>query len=106
MLYLDLDDTRAGMVLGQDVLDPRGQVLLPAGCTLTDIQLQVLHINQVRRVPIAPAPAPHDSVDTTASDGHIDAKFLFCDDRHPLIHELRRLCRQRSMRAEGERDDD
>lgn len=105
MQYLDLDNIQAGMVVGQDVRDTRGQMLLEAGCTLTDSQLRLLREHRIARVPIAPAQMP-GGADTAAADSRIDARFRFCDDRHPLIHELRRLCRQRGTRAEGHGDDD
>lgn len=36
---LDIDDAIAGMVLADDVLDPRGGVLLPRATALTDAML-------------------------------------------------------------------
>lgn len=39
---LPLDETRAGMVLADDVRDAKGMVLLPGGATLTDMALTSL----------------------------------------------------------------
>jgi hypothetical protein len=105
MQYLDLENVHAGMVVGMDVCDTRGQLLLEAGCTLTESELRLLRQQRISRVPIASAQRSCDSADNTAAtEGRMDARFRLCDDRHPLIHELRRLCRQRGMRA-GERED-
>lgn len=109
MQYLDLEDVRAGMLLGQNVHDSRGQVLLPAGCALTDALLRTLHEHRVARVaiePPAPAATPGRGEDAAALDGRIAARFRFCDERHPVIDELRRLCRLRSKGSEGGTDDD
>lgn len=108
MQYLDLEDVRAGMVLARNVRDDRGQVLLPAGCALTDAQLRTLHAHRVTRVPVEPPHPPvgrRDSEDSSDLDDRIGARFRFCDERHPLIHELRRLCRLRGTRPKGEMDD-
>lgn len=106
MLYLDLEETCAGMVLGQDVLDTRGHLLLQTGCTLTDGHLHMLRVNQIRRVPVVPAQTPCHGAHASVIDSCIEARFRFCDNRHPLILELRRLSRQRITRTEGGMDDD
>lgn len=106
MQYLDLENVHAGMVVGMDVCDTRGQLLLEAGCTLTDSELRLLRQQRISRVPIVSAQRSCDSADTAATEDHIDARFRLCDDRHPLIHELRRVCRQRGMRAGETGDND
>lgn len=54
MLHLDLEDIRAGMVIGQDVLGAKGQLLLCAGATLTGKHLEVLRANRVQELLIRP----------------------------------------------------
>lgn len=110
MQYLDLNDVRPGMVVGLDVRDTRGRLLLEAGNVLTDQLLRVLRDHQIEEVPVAPMYMPDknpgNGTDAVGSGSHVDAKFRLCDARHPLIHELRRLCRERGIRTKGGRDDD
>jgi hypothetical protein len=109
MHYLDLEDVRAGMVLGQDVCDPRGRLLLEAGRTLTDAELRMLiqcHVAQVSVVPGTTPGTQEAGGGDADSDARLDARFRFCDGQHPLIQELRRLSRQRGTRLRGETDDD
>ena len=100
MRHLDLEDAQAGMVLGQDVLGGKGQRLLSAGTTLTGEHLELLRARNVRRIvvrPIEPA-APAPAVDRAKVNARIEAKFRLCNEQHPLIHELRRLCHNRLTR--------
>jgi hypothetical protein len=108
MLNLDLDEARAGMVLGQDVLGSQGQLLLRAGATLNDKHLQVLRANQIQNVLIGP---DSDSTQTANLDGaaietHLEERFRISDTEHPLIQELRRLCHKRLIGQIGESDGD
>lgn len=104
MLQLDLDDVQTGMVVGQDVLGTKGQLLLGAGATLTGTHLDVLRahhvqqilIHQTRQATTAPA------VDPAEIDALVEAKFRFCDEQQPLIHELRRLYRNRLTQEQEE----
>lgn len=100
MLQLDLDDIQAGMVIGQDVLGTKGQLLLGAGATLTGKHLEVLRANRVQQLLIrstTPA-APAATLDPAEVDAQLNTKFRFCDEQQPLIHELRRLYRNRLTR--------
>ena len=109
MRQLELSQARAGMVLGQDVPGRAGQLLLRAGTVLSAQHLQLLRAHAVGQIHIATT----DDVTTAAAPGlasdieaQIGARFCLCDDRHPLIRELRRLCRERLNPARGETDDD
>lgn len=107
MQQMELSQARAGMVLGQDVLDRAGQLLLRAGTALNAQHLQLLHAHAVGQLCIttadnaAAARSPATDIET-----HIEARFCLSDDRHPLIRELRRLCRERLIPARGEMDND
>lgn len=109
MQQLDLDNARAGMVLGEDAVNAKGQLLLRAGTVLTDRHLQMLHANAVARIGVGEP----DNATARAAPGigtdietHIEARFRFCDSQHPLVSELRRICRQRLNEAQGGSDDD
>ncbi len=112
MLNLDLDEARAGMVLGQDVLGSQGQLLLRAGATLNDKHLQVLRANRIQNVLIGPDSdsdsdsAPTASLDGAAIETHLEERFRISDAGHPLIQELRRLCHKRLVGQQGESDGD
>lgn len=110
MLNLDLDEARAGMVLGQDVLGSQGQLLLRAGAILSDKHLQVLRANRIQNVLIGPDSdsdsTPTADLDSAAIEAHIEERFRISDAGHPLIQELRRLCHKRLIGQQGESDDD
>lgn len=110
MLNLDLDEARAGMVLGQDVLGSQGQLLLRAGATLNDKHLQVLRANQIQNVLIDPDSdsdsTPTADLDSAAIESHIQERFRISDAAHPLIQELRRLCHKRLIGRQGGSDGD
>ncbi len=106
MLNLDLDEARAGMVLGQDVHGGQGQLLLSAGAILNDKHLQVLRTNQIQYVPIGP---DSGSTSTGYLDGDavkpcLEERFCISDAGHPLIQELRRLYHKRLIGQQGESD--
>lgn len=105
MQYLDLNDIHAGMVVGQDVRDARGRLLLKADSALTASQIRLLREQCIERVPIIEVPAPDRGAAAAVGEA-FDARFRLCDGRHPLIGELRRLCRERLARANGGRNDD
>jgi hypothetical protein len=107
MQQLDLDNARAGMVLGEDAVNAKGQLLLRAGTVLSDRHLQMLHANAVARIGVGePDTAPAAPGLGTDIETHIEERFRFCDSQHPLVSELRRICRQRLNEAQGGSDDD
>ncbi len=108
MLNLNLDELRAGMVLGQDILGTQGQLLLRAGATLNDKHIQVLRANQIKSVLIgtAPEPASAAALDPAEIEARLNERFRISDANHPLIQELRRLCQQRLTGPQGEAQSD
>lgn len=109
MQQVELSRAQAGMVLGQDVLSRAGQLLLRAGTALSEQHLQLLRAHAVSQIHVATADdgtAPAASGPTGDVEAQIRTRFSLCDDRHPLIRELRRLCRERLNPARGETDDD
>lgn len=109
MEQMELSQARAGMILGEDILGRTGQLLLRAGTRLSEQHLQLLRAHAVGPVRIATAaeiPQPAAPRPDTDIEAQIGARFCLCDERHPLIRELRRLCRERLNPARGETDDD
>ena len=48
-----LDEARPGMVLAEDLLTPRGKVILPAGAALTEAIVQSLHRYDIETLAVA-----------------------------------------------------
>ncbi|HSH30098.1 MAG TPA: hypothetical protein VK971_09355 [Thiohalobacter sp.] len=104
----DLGELREGMVLGADVTSPRGQMLLAAGVTLTDRHLRLLAANGVTRVEVEatgnaaqpPGPVP----DPAQREARLETRFVHNDPAHPLIRELKRICRSRNEGGETDGD--
>lgn len=110
MQQLDLDNACAGLVLGEDAVSARGHLLLRAGTVLSERHLQMLRANAVARISVGaagrePRALPGNGTGTDV-ETHLEARFRFCDSQHPLISELRRLCRQRLSQTYGGPDDD
>lgn len=107
MQQLDLECVQAGMVLSENALGRHGQLLLRAGTVLSARHLQMLRANAVERIcvgPIAPDNCRRAAVD--GDETQLATRFGLCDPQHPLISELRRVCRQRFNPAPGEHDHD
>ena len=54
--YLPLSKVSAGMVLADNLLDKVGQVLLPAGVTLTDAMLRSIAHHEIHQLSVEAAP--------------------------------------------------
>lgn len=110
---MNLDDVREGMVLGADVTTPTGRLLLRAGTVLTDKHIRLLAANGVtgldigERPPTAARPTRR-RMTADEIDSHLLRRFGHHDAGHPLVSELKRICRDRLNRPElgGETDAD
>lgn len=107
MRQLELKHAQAGMMLSENALGRHGQLLLRAGTVLSDRHLQMLRAHAVERICVGPV-APGDGRPAAAcnDEAQLAARFGLCDLQHPLISELRRVCRQRFNPASGEHDHD
>lgn len=101
-LELELEHAQAGMMLSEHALGRDGQLLLRAGTVLSDRHLQMLRAHAVERICVGPV-APGYGRPAVARDdeAQLAARFGLCDEQHPLISELRRICRQRFNPAPG-----
>ncbi len=106
MPMIDLEDTQAGMVLGQDIHGAQGQLLLRAGAVLSDKLLQVLRANQIHNVVIETAvtTAISERLDPVIIEACLQERFSINEGSHPLIEELRRLCHKRLTEQGGSND--
>ncbi|HKK13146.1 MAG TPA: hypothetical protein VKA14_00650 [Gammaproteobacteria bacterium] len=102
MTNTDLNQVCAGMVLAADVAGADGNVLLQAGTTLNDRQLDLLRAHGVTVLQVTDtAPATGDEPDADELDRRLQERFGLADANHPLIRELLRLCRQRRHNPPG-----
>ena len=97
MIQLKLTEVRSGMILGDDVVQPSGSVLLKAGSTLTRSHLTLLQAHGVTSVYIrsAPQPADHQPLSEEQAEAEARSRFRHVDRDHPLVRELLRLFRRR-----------
>jgi hypothetical protein len=100
-----LDDLRPGMLVGLDVLDSAGQVLLRQGMQLTERHLRVLRAWGVSQVDIEGAGAGLQEAAVVATQEQqeeiqrrINRLFLKANLDHPVIKELQRLGEMRMLR--------
>ncbi|WP_125181021.1 hypothetical protein [Thiohalobacter thiocyanaticus] len=104
----DLGELREGMVLGADATSPRGQMLLGAGAILTERHLRLLAANGVERVEVeTPGQAqgrPAPAADPAQLEARLETRFAHNDTGHPLIRELKRICRSRNEGGETDGD--
>lgn len=96
------------MVLGADVTSPRGQMLLAAGATLTDRHLRLLAANGVARVEVDTAgdaaQPTGPALNPAQLEARLETRFAHNDPAHPLIRELKRICRSRNEGGETDGD--
>lgn len=95
---MELGDVREGMVLGADVCTASGQLLLAAGAHLTERHLRLLAANGVGEVVIGNrtqgGPAT-EGMSAEQIEHHLLTRFGHNNEAHPLIRELKRICRSR-----------
>jgi hypothetical protein len=71
----ELAQARAGMVVGADLLDPHGQLLLPEGAVLTDVSIASLGRHGVAMLPIRQAAEAAAGPDAGAVQARVDHLF-------------------------------
>ena len=103
MARVTIDNVESGMKLARDVVNARGQVLIPAGSTLEDRQLRGLKIWGVKAVFVEGSALSDSDVDGEARvlspqareeiENHIAYKFSLNEGNldHPLLVELKKL---------------
>ena len=107
MEVVDLREVEEGMVLGSDVLGANGQPLLRAGISLTRRHLQLLSANGITHISIRmAATTPGGDPEPLNLEAVVRERFHNTDPEHPLIRELRRLCRQRLEETLGDHGHD
>ena len=105
MTTIPRDLLAAGMVLSDDVLNARGQVLIPSGTVIEGKHLRGLMAWGIKTVAVTPSTAPDDIVDTEEAvllspeevDAFITEFFCLNHDRltHPFVQEILTLSKDR-----------
>ncbi len=101
MTDIRLDDVQPGMVLSRQATGKNGHVLLKEGVTLTDRHLSLLRAHGVTQID-AKLPGKESTQEITMSAEEasmlVEQQFKNNDTDHPLIQELKRVCRNRRQR--------
>ncbi|GFO53480.1 hypothetical protein GMSM_04870 [Geomonas sp. Red276] len=105
MAFIAIDKLQPGMVLGGNVCDRSGRILLPAGAELGEKHLSILRMWGVMEAEIVceQEEEPEDGEPLAECDPElaaaarqeVEALFVHNDHAHPAIKELMRVCIQR-----------
>ncbi len=101
MISLNIEDIEPGMILGAEVKDRTGRVLLSKGTTITEKHISIFKMwgvidamieNADKEKIEAKAVAALEPSDLARAQEEVDAIFQFVDTQdHPFIVELKRL---------------
>ncbi|WP_420844248.1 hypothetical protein [Lamprobacter modestohalophilus] len=100
-----LDEIQTGMVIGADVYDPNGLVLLRAGTMITERTIRALKCWGIAEAPIS---ISGETVPDTAEQHRshqaliamLDAQFALSNLGHPVIQALYGLCLERAQQQQ------
>jgi hypothetical protein len=97
-----LDEIKPGMILGADVYDPNGLVLLRAGTTINERSIRALKCWGITEVPISACDAqPTDTAERHRSHQALremlDTHFALSNLEHPAMQALYELCLERAQ---------
>jgi hypothetical protein len=100
MGIINIEDIKAGMILGKDLKDRSGLVLLSAGHEITEKHLKILRMwgimeadiqGVTREETISKAASHIDPVLLQEAESQIREQFLHADLKNPFVNELFRL---------------
>jgi len=104
MPRIKIDQLKEGMVIAADVKNMDGMLLLPAGCALSERQIDVLHAWGVAEVSVEAADGLDSSADPLAKlppdvaarlAAEVKALFWELDETNPVQQEVFRLVLRR-----------
>lgn len=107
MGLINIEDVRPGMILGADVKDQNGRILLTSGHELTDRHVKIFkmwgvieaEIQGVDREAIAEQSlADLDPAALELAEQKATELFRHADTENPVVKELFRLCTMRMVR--------
>lgn len=105
MAVVHIDNLAPGMVLGRNVCDRSGRMLLPTGAELTEKHFSIFRMWGVLEVEIVgegiaedAEAAQHEEVDPELlrqARAEVERLFLHNDPEHPAVKELLRISTER-----------
>jgi len=112
MGIINLEDIRSGMILGNDLKDRGGRVLLSGGTEITEKHLKILRMWGITEADIqgiekeevaSKATAQIDPFLLQEAETEVNGLFRLTDRQHPFIHELSHLVtlRMALQKSEG-----
>lgn len=100
-----LDEIQSGMVIGADIYDPNGLVLLRAGTIIDERTIRALKCWGITEAPISisgdtvPDPAEQHRSHQALTE-IFDAHFALSNLEHPVIQALYGLCLERAQQQQ------
>jgi len=111
---INLEDIKAGMILGRDIKDRNGLVLLSAGHEITEKHLKILKMwgimeadieGVTREETISEAASQIDPLLLQETENQIREQFRHADMKNPFMNELFRLLTLRGVHETLRRED-
>lgn len=100
---MPVDDLVEGMILGEDVHDAQGRLLIPSGTELTARHLRAFQMYGMTAVRIRSAdalvePAAISEAELAEAEARVLPRFRHNDRSHPVIAALLHWCTQAEAR--------
>ena len=107
MAKIKIEQAKEGMVVGSDVKNIDNMLLVPAGCTLTERQINILNSWGVIEMDVVVAEGA-DEADPLAKfsadeleqiKAEVQARFWKVDDKNPVFMEIYKIALQRRIQS-------
>ncbi|MBK1724054.1 hypothetical protein [Thiocystis violacea] len=97
-----IQEIQSGMLLGKDVYDPNGHILMRAGVRITERHIKAFKSWGIQEASIAPdadgAPEPvRDPKAVAEIHALLDTQFSLSNRGHPVVEVIYDLCLQRAL---------
>lgn len=110
MPKIKIEQAKEGMVVGSDVKNVDSMLLVPAGCTLSERQINILNAWGVMELEVVTAEGCEDAdplANLAAEElerltAEVKARFWKVDEKNPVFMEVFKLALQRRVRHNTE----
>ena len=96
MAWVDVGDLEEGMILGTDLLNAHGQMLLPAGVEITARHIELFRSQRIQEVDIRqPGTGENAEIDMETLEKakkQVQGRFIRADLTHPMVAALFDIC--------------
>lgn len=107
MPKIKIEQVKEGMVVGSDVKNIDSMLLVPAGCTLTERQVNILNSWGVTEVDVVAAEgcegadplAGLSAAELEQLTAEVKARFWKVDEKNPVFMEIFQLALQRRVQS-------